>query len=111
MGEAIGEMAPVPGKLLYLQGGHHQSGSVTHMQGPAVSHHRLDDRRTEGVGFEPTNACTLTVFKTVAFNHSATPPLCCAAPKDHKYSATASGLIASASSPLAVGGVRVSSRA
>ena len=31
-------------------------------------------RLAEGVGFEPTRACTLTVFKTVAFNRSATPP-------------------------------------
>jgi hypothetical protein len=28
----------------------------------------------EGVGFEPTSPCGPTVFKTVAFNHSATPP-------------------------------------
>ena len=28
----------------------------------------------EGVGFEPTDACTSTVFKTVAFDRSATPP-------------------------------------
>ena len=30
--------------------------------------------RAEGVGFEPTRACTLPVFKTGAFNRSATPP-------------------------------------
>ena len=29
----------------------------------------------EAVGFEPTNARALTVFRTAAFNHSATPPL------------------------------------
>ena len=29
----------------------------------------------EEVGFEPTRACAPTVFKTVAFNRSATPPL------------------------------------
>ena len=29
----------------------------------------------EGVGFEPTEACTSAVFKTAAFVHSATPPL------------------------------------
>ena len=29
---------------------------------------------TEEVGFEPTFAFTKTVFKTAAFNHSATPP-------------------------------------
>ena len=28
----------------------------------------------EEVGFEPTDACTSTVFKTAAFDHSATPP-------------------------------------
>ena len=28
----------------------------------------------EGVGFEPTSPCGPTVFKTVAFNRSATPP-------------------------------------
>ena len=30
----------------------------------------------EGVGFEPTRACALPVFKTGAINHSTTPPLC-----------------------------------
>ena len=29
----------------------------------------------EGVGFEPTVSCETTVFKTVAFGHSATPPM------------------------------------
>ena len=28
----------------------------------------------EGVGFEPTEALTSTVFKTAAFDHSATSP-------------------------------------
>ena len=28
----------------------------------------------EGVGFEPTIGCPMPVFKTGAFNHSATPP-------------------------------------
>ena len=28
----------------------------------------------EGVGFEPTEALTSTVFKTAAFDHSAIPP-------------------------------------
>ena len=28
----------------------------------------------EGVGFEPTRTCALTVFKTVAIDHSANPP-------------------------------------
>ncbi len=32
------------------------------------------DTLAEGVGFEPTNPCGLTVFKTVAFVHSAIPP-------------------------------------
>lgn len=32
------------------------------------------DHIAEGVGFEPTEACTSTVFKTAAFNRSATPP-------------------------------------
>src|SRR3954466_15470727 len=30
----------------------------------------------EGVGFEPTRACALPVFKTGAINHSTTPPVC-----------------------------------
>jgi hypothetical protein len=30
----------------------------------------------EGVGFEPTRACALPVFKTGAINHSTTPPAC-----------------------------------
>ena len=30
--------------------------------------------RTEGVGFEPTKRFRLLVFKTSAFNRSATPP-------------------------------------
>ena len=29
----------------------------------------------EGVGFEPTRACALPVFKTGAINHSTTPPV------------------------------------
>jgi hypothetical protein len=29
----------------------------------------------EGVGFEPTVTCATLVFKTSAFDHSATPPL------------------------------------
>ena len=28
----------------------------------------------EGVGFEPTVACTTPVFKTGLFDHSSTPP-------------------------------------
>ena len=31
----------------------------------------------EGVGFEPTRACALPVFKTGAINHSTTPPRYC----------------------------------
>src|ERR1041384_7227214 len=31
-------------------------------------------RTAEGVGFEPTKACALPVFKTGAINHSTTPP-------------------------------------
>lgn len=30
----------------------------------------------EGVGFEPTVPCGTPVFKTGAFDHSATPPRC-----------------------------------
>src|SRR3954465_10932017 len=30
----------------------------------------------EGVGFEPTRACALPVFKTGAINRSTTPPVC-----------------------------------
>lgn len=33
----------------------------------------------EGVGFEPTRAFALPVFKTGAINHSTTPPESCAA--------------------------------
>ena len=29
----------------------------------------------EGVGFEPTDACTSAVFKTAAIDHSATLPM------------------------------------
>ena len=32
------------------------------------------NRVAEGVGFEPTEACASTVFKTAAFVRSATPP-------------------------------------
>ena len=32
-------------------------------------------RKTEGVGFEPTETCASSVFKTDALNRSATPPL------------------------------------
>jgi hypothetical protein len=35
---------------------------------------QLLELAAEGVGFEPTRACTLPVFKTGAFNRSATPP-------------------------------------
>ncbi len=38
--------------------------------GGCLSHKNM----AEGVGFEPTNPCGLTVFKTVAIVHSATPP-------------------------------------
>jgi hypothetical protein len=31
-------------------------------------------KMAEGVGFEPTRACALPVFKTGAINHSTTPP-------------------------------------
>jgi hypothetical protein len=33
------------------------------------------DVMAEGVGFEPTDPCGSTVFKTVAIVHSATPPV------------------------------------
>ncbi len=36
----------------------------------------------EGVGFEPTDACTSPVFKTGAFDHSATLP------EDRDYTGT-----------------------
>jgi hypothetical protein len=32
-------------------------------------------RMAEGVGFEPTRACALPVFKTGAINRSTTPPV------------------------------------
>ncbi len=31
-------------------------------------------KKAEEVGFEPTVPCGTTVFKTAAFDHSATPP-------------------------------------
>ena len=34
------------------------------------------DVSAEEVGFEPTVPCGTTVFKTAAFDHSATPPFC-----------------------------------
>ena len=34
----------------------------------------IADWLAEGVGFEPTRACALPVFKTGAINHSTTPP-------------------------------------
>ena len=35
----------------------------------------LEEREVaEGMGFEPMRACALAVFKTAAFNRSATPP-------------------------------------
>ena len=34
-------------------------------------------RLAEGEGFEPPKTCALTVFKTVAFNRSAIPPMAC----------------------------------
>ncbi len=36
--------------------------------------HDMFKYKAEGVGFEPTVTCATTVFKTVAFGHSATPP-------------------------------------
>ncbi len=33
-----------------------------------------EDCVAEGVGFEPTVACTTPVFKTGLFDHSSTPP-------------------------------------
>ena len=33
-----------------------------------------NDQMAEGVGFEPTVSCPTPVFKTGAFDHSATPP-------------------------------------
>ena len=44
----------------------------------------------EAVGFEPTVPCGTTVFKTAAFNHSATPPH--AAYKDNTERRRACGL-------------------
>ncbi len=45
----------------------------------ALSSHRKASsrlrRETEGVGFEPTETCASSVFKTDALNRSATPPL------------------------------------
>ncbi len=35
----------------------------------------MSETVAEAVGFEPTNPCGLPVFKTGAFNHSATLPL------------------------------------
>ena len=36
--------------------------------------YRIGEIMAEGVGFEPTVAFTTSVFKTGAFDHSATPP-------------------------------------
>ncbi len=44
--------------------------------------------RTEGVGFEPTEARTSLVFKTRAINHSTTPP--CWTAYDHQFYSTTS---------------------
>ncbi len=41
----------------------------------AISNNYMCDGLADGVGFEPTRGCTpLPVFKTGAFNHSATRP-------------------------------------
>jgi hypothetical protein len=36
---------------------------------------KINNHMAEGVGFEPTEACTSSVFKTDAFNHSTTLPM------------------------------------
>jgi hypothetical protein len=41
--------------------------------GVSVANSGIGDA-AEGVGFEPTRACALPVFKTGAINHSTTPP-------------------------------------
>ncbi len=38
-------------------------------------HEKRLQQMAEGVGFEPTRAFALPVFKTGAINHSTTPPL------------------------------------
>jgi hypothetical protein len=40
----------------------------------AVKIFRRMTKMADGVGFEPTDACTSPVFKTGALNHSATHP-------------------------------------
>lgn len=39
-----------------------------------VSGSGLRQINSEGAGFEPARACTLSAFRTAAFVHSATPP-------------------------------------
>jgi membrane-associated phospholipid phosphatase len=38
---------------------------------------KIEIELAEGVGFEPTRACALPVFKTGAINRSTTPPVRC----------------------------------
>ena len=49
------------------------SNPIPEIKGPAPLR-RTGPLMAEGVGFEPTRPCGLLVFKTSAFNHSATPP-------------------------------------
>ena len=46
-----------------------------------LAHGHWDNRLAEGVGFEPTMPCGIPVFKTGAFDRSATPP---GQPEDRK---------------------------
>ena len=41
---------------------------------PNQAQTRIVEGKAAGVGFEPTEACASTVFKTVPFGRSGTPP-------------------------------------
>jgi hypothetical protein len=45
-----------------------------HSNGLQVGNRQVSVALEEGVGFEPTRARALAVFKTAAFDRSATPP-------------------------------------
>src|SRR5438067_1334276 len=65
-------------KLLFcslLRTGHCSSSHEHIWLSNASSASCLRGRLAEGVGFEPTRACALPVFKTGAINHSTTPPV------------------------------------
>ena len=59
------------------EGSGKQNAKSPQYMGAFASHRTLPDYKlAEEVGFEPTDACASTVFKTAAFGRSATPPFC-----------------------------------